>query len=105
MKPIQWPKNAKAKSPYTANRGQIKLPELDITDSDYEAAGKALRELDGRLSLTAYLNEVAARICRERQLREAISRHPEHRDGEQLIKSWKIPVAVDRLGPDPSENA
>jgi hypothetical protein len=105
MKPIQWPKNAKAKSPSAANRGQIKLPELDIAGSDYEAAGKVLRKPDGRLSHVDYMNEVAARICRERQLREAISRRPEHRDGEDLIKSWKMPVSIDRFGSDPSENA
>lgn len=103
MNPIQWPKTVKPKRPITEKIEQISLPELNIADSDYEIAAEALRELDGRLSHVAYLNEVAKRVCRERQLRESLAKLPEHQPGEELIKGWKRPVAVERLGSEPLE--
>jgi hypothetical protein len=105
MNPIQWPKNSTTRRSASLAIDQIILPELEITDSDYESAAEDLRALNGRLSHVAYLNAVAARVCRERQLREAISKQPEYRHSEDFIKSWKMPISINRFDSDSPEEA
>ncbi len=73
MKTIEWPK-----SDFPTTREappQVLLPELELTDADYEAAAEALRKLDDCFFEVVFVHEVAARNCRERQLKAELLRN------------------------------
>ena len=72
MNPLQWPRTTDATSP-SGKQDLPPLPPLELNELDYEAASTALRELDDCFFEVVFLNEVAARHCRERQLKVALS--------------------------------
>lgn len=97
MTPIQWPKSAPKK---TLN--QVQLPEVTLNDADYKAASEVLLKLDNRMSVVAFLQEVALRHCRERQLEAEILRNRSlsssaHHASEDLIKHWKKPMPISQF--------
>ncbi|MGD0443801.1 MAG: hypothetical protein ABSA39_07690 [Edaphobacter sp.] len=71
MKTIAWPSDPPQIR--TESPNQFLLPELELDDSDYEAATKAFQNLDDCFFEVVFVREVAARHCRERQLRAALS--------------------------------
>jgi hypothetical protein len=70
MKTIAWP--TPPPQPRKESPDQF-LPDLELDDSDYEAATIAFQQLDDCFFEVVFVREVAARHCRERQLRAAIS--------------------------------
>ncbi|HXC97662.1 MAG TPA: hypothetical protein VNU92_18320 [Edaphobacter sp.] len=72
MNPIRWPKTRYPALPPTQDSDS--LPPLELDKSDYEAANEAFRQLDDSFFEVVFLKEVAARHCRERQLKAALSR-------------------------------
>jgi hypothetical protein len=101
MKPIEWPKSSSQKN-RTEISSQVFLPELVLTDEDYEAAGEALRKLDGCFFEVVFVHEVAARHCRERQLAAELARN--HAGGQSkpaharnLIEELKNPTPLSRF--------
>jgi hypothetical protein len=71
MKTIAWP----SAPPQTRTEppNQDLLPDLELDDSDYEAATQAFQKLEDCFFEVVFVREVAARHCRERQLRTALS--------------------------------
>jgi hypothetical protein len=99
MKLIEWPKRGSTtdhpKAPHP-----VLLPELDLIDADYEAAGEALRKLDDCFFEVVFVHEVAARHCRERQLAALRNQtlHPsEHPHAKDLIEELKKPTPLSQL--------
>jgi hypothetical protein len=101
MKMIEWPTNTSPKDS-TEMATRILLPELDLTDADYEAAGKALRNLEDCFFEVVFVHEVAARHCRERQLAAELSRNraippPNHARARNFIEQWKKPTPLSQI--------
>jgi hypothetical protein len=69
MKLLEWQKSSRTKT-----FSQTLLPELELTAEDYEVAGEALRNLDDCVFEVVFVHEVAAKHCRERQLRAELLR-------------------------------
>jgi hypothetical protein len=101
MKLIEWPKRGSTtnhpKAPHP-----VLLPELDLIDADYEAAGEALRKLDDCFFEVVFVHEVAARHCRERQLAAELLRNQalppsENAQARSLIERWKKPTPLSQL--------
>ena len=72
-----------------------------MTDSDYEAAGEALRKLEDCFFEVVFVHEVAARHCRERQLAELLRRQTlpksEPAQAKDLIEKLKTPTPLSQL--------
>jgi hypothetical protein len=101
MKLIKWPKRGSTIN-RTEGPHQVLLPELDLIDADYEAAGEALRKLDDCFFEVVFVHEVAARHCRERQLAAELLRNQarppsEHVNIRNLIEKWKKPTPLSQL--------
>jgi hypothetical protein len=101
MKLIEWPKRGSTtdhpKAPHP-----VLLPELDLIDADYEAAGEALRKLDDCFFEVVFVHEVAARHCRERQLAAQLLRNQtphqsEHARAKDLVEELKKPTPLSQL--------
>jgi hypothetical protein len=99
MNPIEWPGAPPQKR--TESPNLVPLPELELDDSDYEAAAEALRNLEGCFSEVVFVHEVAARHCRERQLRTALMRSnsviPDPARAKAFIDQWKKPTPLSQL--------
>ena len=72
MNPLQWPRRTNPSS-LSGKEDLTSLPPLELNASDYEAASAAFRELDDCFFEVVFLHEVAAKHCRERQLKVALS--------------------------------
>lgn len=97
MKPIEWPKSSRAET-----LSQTLLPELELTAEDYEVAGEALRQLDDCFFEVVFVHEVAARHCRERQLRAELLRNPNspmlgRSNARELINQYKKPTRISQF--------
>jgi hypothetical protein len=102
MGTIEWPK----KNPGTSYReapSQVLLPELELIDADYEAAGEALRKLEGCIFEVVFVHEVAARHCRERQLAELLRGHtiaPSNPETtKDFIRRWEKSTPIGQFDP------
>lgn len=78
------------------------MPELRLTAEDYEVAAEALRRLEGCFSEVVFVYEVAARNCRERQLREELARNPNsapfgRSDAKNPISQLKKPIPIGEI--------
>jgi hypothetical protein len=97
MSSIKWPKSG-TKISRTEAFDEVLLPELELTDADYEAAGKAWSKLDGCFFEVVFVHEVAARHCRERQLSELLrcqsSVSSEHLYPKDFVNKWKKPTPL-----------
>ena len=94
MKPIAWPRSRRAET-----LRQMPLPELELTGEDYDAAAEALRKLEGCFSEVVFVYEVAARHCRERQLRAELLGNRnlallERSDAKHFVNQWKKPTSI-----------
>jgi|SRR5580704_2082130 hypothetical protein len=102
MSAIKWPESNPKTSRYTEAPNQVLLPELELTDADYEAAGEALRKLDGCFFEVVFVHEVAARHCRERQLTELLRNQTkstsERINAKDFIEKWKKPTPLSQVG-------
>jgi hypothetical protein len=74
MNPLQWPRTTDSTN-LPDKQDLTSLPPLELNESDYEAASEAFRELDDCFFEVVFIHEVAARHCRERQLRAALSQN------------------------------
>ena len=97
MEPIEWPKSSRAET-----LSQTLLPELELTAEDYEVAGEALRKLDDCIFEVVFVHEVAARNCRERQLRAELLRNPNspmlgRSDARDLISQYRKPTRISQF--------
>ena len=84
------------------------LPELELSDADYEAATKAWQNLDDCFFEVVFLHEVAARHCRERQLTELLRRQtvlsPERALAKENVKQWMKPTPISQFKPFEAKN-
>jgi hypothetical protein len=96
MNSIEWPTTIRHQ---TSN--PVLLPELELNDDDYEAAADALRNLDDCFSEVVFLHEVAARSCRERQLKAELARRTspgsQNSQNRNLLKQWQEPTPIDQF--------
>jgi hypothetical protein len=97
MSSIKWPKSG-TKISRTEALNEVLLPELELTDADYEAAGEAWSKLDGCFFEVVFVHEVAARHCRERQLSELLRSQStvssEHVYPKDFVNKWKKPTPL-----------
>ena len=102
MSPIEWPTRRPKSSP-PEDTNQVFLPELELTDADYEAAGEALRKLEDCSFEVVFVHEVAARHCRERQLRELLRSQTfpasKRAPSKDFIKQLETPTQLSQLRP------
>jgi hypothetical protein len=92
---IEWPTASRPGTP-----SKVLLPELELTDADYEAAAEALNKLDDCFFEVIFVHEVAARHCRERQLNAALARKsPTKSRSNDIINQWKTPTPITRFIP------
>lgn len=93
---IEWLNTSRPGTPST-----VLLPELELTDADYEAAAEALNKLDDCFLEVVFVHEVAARHCRERQLNAALARKPPFKNrSNELINQWKTPTPIGLFTPN-----
>jgi hypothetical protein len=97
MKLIEWPKSRR-----TETFSQTLLPELELTAEDYEVAGEALRNLDDCVFEVVFVHEVAAKHCRERQLRAELLRNSNsptlrRSDARDPIHQYKKPTRISQF--------
>ena len=97
MNSIQWPTTIRQQ---TSN--PVLLPELELSDADYEAAADALRNLDDCFFEVVFLHEVATRHCRERQLRAELARRTspgslQNSQTKTLLRQWQKPTPIDQF--------
>jgi hypothetical protein len=95
MKTIAWP----SPPPLTRTESpdRFLLPELELDDSDYEAATEAFQNLDDCFFEVVFVHEVAARHCRERQLRAALSDKTATSDAAKSViafNRWRRPAPI-----------
>lgn len=71
----------------------VTMPELEITDADYQAAHEACQNSGSRLTPETFIQQYAELKCRERQLVEALKslalERADHNDAEDIIKRWR----------------
>jgi hypothetical protein len=95
MKTIAWP--SAPPQIRTESPDQFLLPELELDDSDYEAATKAFQNLDDCFFEVVFVREVAARHCRERQLRTALTHNTTAPDAAKSViafNRWRKPEPI-----------
>jgi hypothetical protein len=97
MKLIEWPKSSRNET-----LSQTLLPELELTAEDYGVAGEALSKLDDCFFEIVFVHEVAARHCRERQLRAELLRNPNspmlgRLDAGDFINQYKKPTRISQF--------